>query len=60
MSPMLHDTLSFLRVREEVRAAWETSGGDGSIRFVVVDDSAGSDREVDQLREHEDVEVLDR
>lgn len=58
VSPMLHDTASFARVREEVRAACAESGWAEPIRFVVVDDSAGSDREVDQLREHDDVDVL--
>jgi polyisoprenyl-phosphate glycosyltransferase len=56
VSPMLHDTTSFLRVRDEVRAS--CADLDGSIRFVVVDDSAGSDREVDQLRVHGDVDVV--
>ena len=56
VSPMLHDTTSFLRVRDEVRASCAELGR--PIRFVVVDDSAGSDREVDQLRELDDVGVL--
>ena len=56
VSPMLHDTTSFLRVRDEVRASCAELGR--PIRFVVVDDSAGSDREVDQLRDLDDVEVL--
>lgn len=58
VSPMLHDTPSFARVRDEVRSACTEAGWVEPIRFVVVDDSAGSDREVDQLREHDDVDVL--
>jgi polyisoprenyl-phosphate glycosyltransferase len=56
VSPMLHDTTSFLRVRDEVLAG--CAPVDGPVRFVVVDDSAGSDREVDQLRSLDDVDVL--
>lgn len=52
VSPMLNDTTSFLRVRDEVSALCPGA------RFVVVDDSAGSDREVDQLRTFDDVDVL--
>jgi hypothetical protein len=58
VSPMLHDTPSFLHVRERVTASCRESGVTEPIRFVVVDDSAGSDREVDQLRELADVDVL--
>lgn len=56
VSPMLHDTASFRRVRDEVLAS--CAEFDGPISFVVVDDSAGSDREVDQLRSLADVDVL--
>lgn len=56
VSPMLNDTASYRRVRDEVR---EHGAGLGQpLRFVVIDDSAGSDREVDQLRDLDDVEVL--
>ena len=60
VSPMLHDTTSFLRVRDEVRESCALVDGlvDGPVRFVVIDDSAGSDREVDQLRSLDDVDVL--
>lgn len=58
VSPMLNDTASFLRVRTEVLADCATAGLDAPIRFVVIDDSAGSDREVDELRALDDVEVL--
>lgn len=58
VSPMLNDTPSFLRVREEVTVACAGAMIDGPLRFVVVDDSAGSDREVDQLRRLDDVEVV--
>lgn len=58
VSPMLNDTASFLRVRTEVVASCSSAELDAPLRFVVIDDSAGSDREVDQLRELDDVEVL--
>jgi hypothetical protein len=58
VSPMLNDTPSFLRVRAEVAAACTGAGLHDPLRFVVVDDSAGSDREVDQLRHLDDVEVV--
>lgn len=58
VSPMLHDTPAFLRVREETSANCAAAGLPDCIRYVVVDDSAGSDREVDRLRELDDVEVL--
>jgi glycosyltransferase involved in cell wall biosynthesis len=58
VSPMLNDAPSFLRVREEVTASCVAAGLHDRIRYVVVDDSAGSDREVDQLRDLDDVEVL--
>ena len=56
VSPMLHDTESYARVRDEVLAHCATL--DRPIRFVVVDDSAGSDGDVDRLRGFDDVEVL--
>lgn len=55
VSPMLNDTASYRRVRSEVS---EHCAGIDQVRFVVIDDSAGSDREVDQLRGLDDVEVL--
>lgn len=58
LSPLLHDTESFVRVREEVAANCERSGVAGPIRHVVVDDSAGADRDVDALRDLPDVDVL--
>lgn len=56
VSPMLHDTESYVRVHDEVRV--HCAAHVGPIRFVVVDDSAGSDPDVDRLRELDDVEVL--
>lgn len=58
VSPMLNDTASFRQVRERVAAECAGAGLTDPIRFVVVDDSAGSDREVDQLRELGNVAVL--
>lgn len=58
VSPLLHDTPSYVQVREQVTAACADAGLVDPIRFVVVDDSAGSDREVDELRTLPDVAVL--
>ena len=56
VSPMLHDTESYRRLREEVVAA--TTATFGPVRFLVVDDSAGTDAEVETLSGLDDVEVL--
>lgn len=56
VSPMLYDTESFLRLRIEIAAA--CAGRDETFRFVVVDDSAGTDPAVEQLRRLADVEVM--
>lgn len=58
VSPMLHDTESLLRLRTETAAACAAAAIDRTIRHLVIDDSAGTDREVERLREHADVEVL--
>ena len=56
VSPMLHDTESFIRLRGDVAAACAQRSE--SIRHLVIDDSAGTDIDVSRLREFEDVEVL--
>ena len=56
--PMLRDTESYLRLHEEAIAACRADGWGGELRFVVVDDSAGTDHEVAQLAAHPDVTVL--
>lgn len=56
VSPMFHDTESFLRVRQETLAA--CADGDVELAFVVVDDSAGTDDDVRRLRALDDVEVI--
>jgi hypothetical protein len=56
VSPMLNDTESFLRVRTETLAACAERGPE--LVFVVVDDSAGTDPDVDRLRGLDDVEVI--
>lgn len=56
VSPMLHDTESFLRVCSETRAA--CAGRDLDVAFVVVDDSAGTDADVGRLDGVADVEVI--
>ncbi len=56
VSPMLHDTESYRRLREEVIAA--TIPVYGPVRFLVVDDSAGTDADVSTLHGFDDVQVL--
>lgn len=56
VSPMLHDTESYLRVRSETIGA--CAGRGDRLRFVVVDDSAGTDPELCHLRELDDVDVV--
>jgi hypothetical protein len=55
---MLRDTESLIRLRTEVIA--ECAGNEmvNAVRFLVVDDSAGTDPEVDQLERFDDVEIL--
>jgi hypothetical protein len=56
VSPMLHDTESYLRVRSETIDA--CCQRHDVLRFMVVDDSAGTDPELTRLRELDDVEVV--
>ena len=56
VSPMLNDTESFLRVRDETLAAHCESST--QMLFVVVDDSAGTDPDVSRLHDLADVEVI--
>ncbi len=58
VSPMLHDTVSFLRLRTEVIAALQATNDQRAVRFLLIDDSAGTDTEVEQIRELGDVSVL--
>ncbi len=56
VSPMLHDTESYLRVRSETAAA--CANRSDALRFLVVDDSAGTDPELSRLHQLDDVEVV--
>ncbi|MGB3735167.1 MAG: glycosyltransferase [Ilumatobacter sp.] len=56
VSPMLHDTESYLRVRSETAAA--CANRSDTLRFMVVDDSAGTDPELSRLHQLDDVEVV--
>jgi hypothetical protein len=58
VSPLLRDTESYVRLRREVVAACAADDRCGEPRFVVVDDSAGTDDEVTLLRDDPDVTVL--
>lgn len=55
---MLYDTESYTRLRAEVRSAVGATDGDRNLRFLVVDDSAGTDADVATLQQFDDVEVL--
>jgi hypothetical protein len=56
VSPMLRDTESFIRLRADISAACAQRSE--SIRYLVIDDSAGTDTDVARLSEFDDVEVL--
>lgn len=58
LSPMLNDTTSFLELRTQVASFCAEADTDGPIRHIVIDDSAGSDAEVERLRGLPDVDVL--
>jgi len=58
VSPLLHDTESFLRLHTEVAASCSEDGLHDEIRHVIVDDSAGADPEIEQIRSLGDVLVL--
>jgi len=58
VSPMLYDTESYTRLRAEVRVALDGAGEQREVRFLVVDDSAGTDADVAGLRAFDDVDVL--
>jgi hypothetical protein len=56
VSPMLRDTESFIRLRADISAA--CTQRTETIRYLVIDDSAGTDTDVVRLSEFDDVEVL--
>lgn len=58
VSPMMFDTESYTRLRREVHDAVTASGDTRELRFLVVDDSAGTDPDVAPLQALDDVEVL--
>jgi hypothetical protein len=59
-APVYRDVESFLLLRDRIRAVLGSEVGlDGdSLRFVVLDDTAGQDPETEDLRDLEDVTVL--
>lgn len=56
--PLLRDTESFLRLRKELDATCSAAGFGAPHRYVVVDDSAGTDAEVERLAVGPEVTVL--
>jgi polyisoprenyl-phosphate glycosyltransferase len=58
VSPMLRDTESFVRLRKETASECADAGLAYTIRHLVVDDSAGTDADVEQLVALDGVEVL--
>jgi glycosyltransferase involved in cell wall biosynthesis len=60
VTPVYRDVRSFLLLRERLlEVLAESADGDpGSTEFVVIDDTAGQDPEIDRLRELGDVTVL--
>ena len=58
-TPVYRDVPSFLTLRERLLEELAGSGGGlGPVRFVVIDDTAGQDPEIDGLRELGDVTIL--
>lgn len=58
VTPMLRDTESFIRLCRETVAGCEAADLPGTVRFLVIDDSAGTDPDVAHLVDLEAVEVL--
>ena len=58
VSPMLDDTESFVRLRTETTDACGAEGLHVELRYVVIDDSAGTDPDIHVLDDFDDVEVL--
>ena len=58
VSPMLDDTESFVRLRTETTDACRAEGLHVELRYVVIDDSAGTDPDIHVLDDFDDVEVL--
>lgn len=58
VSPMLRDTESFIRLREETEQACEGAGLDLELHHLVIDDSAGTDPDVEALHHLGNVELL--
>jgi hypothetical protein len=58
--PSYKDVASFLILRDRIREvlARDPSSPSPEVHFCLVDDSAGYDTEIDQLKTHEDVEVI--
>lgn len=61
MTPCFQDVPSFLQLREDCRAVLENSEltAGSSVRFVVLDDTAGADPQIAQLDDLDDVLVVE-
>jgi polyisoprenyl-phosphate glycosyltransferase len=58
-TPVYHDVDSFLILRDRIGEVLASSGQEvGRLRFVVIDDSAGQDPEIDRLQELDEVTIL--
>lgn len=58
VSPMLRDSESFEQLHHDVRRSCDAAGISRPLRFLVVDDSAGTDPDVSRLASLEAAEVL--
>lgn len=58
VSPVYRDVRSFGILRERLLEALSDSAAAGQVRFVVLDDTAGQDSEIERLRDLDDVTVL--
>lgn len=59
VSPIYRDIESFSVLRERLLAVCTSSLNGARMRFVVIDDSAGTDPDIARLRDLEDVEIVD-
>ncbi len=59
VSPVYWDIESFVVLRERLLAVCSACLDGARVRFVVIDDSAGTDPSVARLRDLEDVEIID-
>ncbi|MDQ2629536.1 MAG: glycosyltransferase [Actinomycetota bacterium] len=58
VTPVYRDVSSFKILRERIAEVLADRAADGGLRFVVIDDTAGQDEQIETLQRHDDVVVL--